>query len=141
MTEQDRVEETREKIHRWLQNETNEDIKIFKARFFKWKMLPFFLVMGICMGSAEAIWSNLELVMLFGGFVFSTAGALVIALMALPKNKTILDMGVTYVSGNKSLVYELRKNKIIARWGIFLIFIGYMCFSAELAIRLLGFNF
>jgi len=140
MTEQDKIEEAREKIHKWLQEETDGDIKKFKNRAFK-RMLLTFCVVGICMGSAAAIWHNFGLVMLFGGIFFSTFGAILIAQMALPSDKNILDMGVTYTSGNKRLVFELRQNKIIAQWGIYLIFIGYLFFSAELAIRLLGFSF
>ena len=133
MNEQNEVEQ----IHKLLLAETNDEVKKYSNRIYKW-MILFFIIIGASLGGATAIWNNVGLVTLFGGIIFSTAGALIIALGALPSERTILNMGCTYCGGNKYLVAELRKNKILAQRGIYLIILGHLFFSTDLALRVLS---
>ena len=131
---EDNQAETRGKIHQRLSTETDPEVKKYSRKAFK-LVLVFCILIAIIVAGAGAIWDNVGLSMLLGGLSFSTMGALILALGAMPKEKTILDMGSTYYDGNKYLVAELRKNRVLAQWGIYLILIGSFLLYAELAIR------
>jgi hypothetical protein len=137
MTENDEMNQTRANLHKLLHQETDIKLKKYEKKVLWRTMFPAMIFFGLIMGMAAAFW-NFDLAMLFGGIIFSTGGALIVARTALPTDETILDIGITYTGINKHLVYELRKNKIIAIWGIYLIFIGYFCFSADIVMKVLG---
>lgn len=130
---EDKEQETRRKIHQRLSTETDPEVKKYSRKVFK-LLLVFCILIAIIVAGARAIWDNVGLSMLLGGLSFSTMGALILALGAMPKEKTILDMGGTYYDGNKYLVAELRKNRVLAQWGIYLILIGYLFLSVHIAI-------
>jgi len=136
MVENNRAE-TRRLTHQMLLSETDNEVKKFNTRIRIW-MWIFCIVVGIVVGGAIAIWSNTGLGMLLGGLLFTTMGASVLALGAMPSQETILDMGGTYWNGNKYLVAELRKNRLLAQRGIYFIFIGYLFFTTEMALRIVA---
>lgn len=90
--------------------------------------------MGIAIGWKFGLgdWSG---GLLLGGLGFSTFGALIVVIGAVPKKSTAIEMSKTKWDGNPHLLGELLKNRLAAQFGIYFILLGFLLRATELALQ------
>lgn len=134
MEEQNNVGITKKKVSEWLLEEARPSVEKFRRRLtlVAWGA---FVIIGIVIGWEFGLgeWSR---GLLLGGLVLNAFGAFIIAIGALPKEGTAIEMSMTKWNGNPQLLAELLKNRLAVWFGIRFILLGFLLQVSEQALRI-----
>lgn len=133
MQEQNEPEVVKKETDEWLLKEASPYVQKFRRVLIPAAAVVF---IGVCLAIGWEFklgdWSSS---LLLGGLGFSTFGAAIVIVGAVPKKLTAIEMSKTKFNGNPQLLGELLKNRLAAWVGIGFILLGFLLLLAELALR------